>query len=475
MPNPSNSLPTVTSNIPRDLRLFLDRLRDWVGAQGVSELVTPAYLQSVGLLDANFNPTADEGVFYATPPPPTNLQVSTVEANALLTWDEPVYTGHAYTEVWASDTNDLADANVVLTAPGSIGVYAMGRDRTLYFWVRFVNVVNHEGAYNAVGGTVGTTLPKVDDLLTALNGAITEAELFSTLGARINLIDDPVTGIAATRATLTNDYYTSVSTDNAISSAVSTLATTVNGNTAAISTQATSIDGLSAQYTVKVDNNGYVTGYGLASTLINGTPTSEFIVRADRFAISSPGEVEIAPFVVTTTPTTLNGVAVPAGVYMSEAFIKNGAITNAKIGNATIDDAKIVSLTANKITAGSLSAGSYIRSTNYIAGSAGFNIPASGAAEFNNVTIRGGGSFGGALSAATGTFAGALSAATGTFAGALSAATGTFTGDLSAATGTFSGSLNVASAASGSRMEITDDVIKVFDGSTLRVKIGNLA
>jgi hypothetical protein len=68
-------------------------------------------------------------------------------------------------------------------------------------------------------------------------------------------------------------------------------------------------------------------------------------VNADRFAIGSPsGLTEIIPFIVQTTPTTLNGVSVPTGVYISEAYIRNGAIANAKIGNAAIDNAKIANL-----------------------------------------------------------------------------------------------------------------------------------
>ena len=41
--------------------------------------------------------------------------------------------------------------------------------------------------------------------------------------------------------------------------------------------------------------------------------------------------------------------------------------------------------------------------------------------------------------------------------------------------GTTQGSFNVQSAASGSRMVITNDAIEIYDGSTLRAKLGNLA
>jgi hypothetical protein len=119
---------------------------------------------------------------------------------------------------------------------------------------------------------------------------------------------------------------------------------------------ANSISGLSGQYTVKIDNGGYVSGFGLASTAaVNGTPASEFYVRADRFAVGYPGNTKVIPFVV-TSGETINGVNVPAGVYMDAAYIKNGTITNAKIGDGAIDNAKIANLSAAKINAGTIDA-----------------------------------------------------------------------------------------------------------------------
>ena len=131
----------------------------------------------------------------------------------------------------------------------------------------------------------------------------------------------------------------------------------------ALNTSAGSVNGLNAQYSVKIDNNGHVAGFGLSSTDVDGTPSSAFIVNADKFAIvhstdtsaqtNNPNAAHV-PFAVLQA-TTLNGVSVPAGVYMKQAFILNGAITNAKIGNAAIDNAKIASLSADKINAGTIS------------------------------------------------------------------------------------------------------------------------
>ena len=52
--------------------------------------------------------------------------------------------------------------------------------------------------------------------------------------------------------------------------------------------------------------------------------------------------------------------------------------------------------------------------------------------------------------------------------------TGTIDVSLVNVTGTSATGLDVKSAASGARMEITSQVIKIFDATTLRVKIGNL-
>ena len=216
-----------------------------------------------------------------------------------------------------------------------------------------------------------TGLSATADAVEALETTVTdETNGLSATAARVSAlettVDNETTGLSATASavgalttTVTNET-SGLSATNAIAtaaaSAVTTLSTTVGGNTTAISTQATSINGLSAQYTVKIDTNNYVTGFGLASTSVNGAPFSEFIVRADRFAIASSSQEEIIPFVVTTGESVLNGVTVPEGVYVKEAYIKNGAISNAKIGNAAVDDAKIASLSAGKITTGTLDA-----------------------------------------------------------------------------------------------------------------------
>lgn len=248
-------------------------------------------------------------------------------------------------------------------------------------------------------------------------------------------------------------------------------------------TRATQTGELYAKYGVKLDVNGYVTGWAMNN---NGS-TGDMIVLADRFAVGAPGGGNIVPFTVNTTPQTINGVYVPAGTYMDAAYIQNGTITNAKIANLAVDSAKIASVSADKVTAGSIAVGQHIQSAGYVAGSAGWRINGDGNAEFSNATVRGtvyatNGQFYGTLlgGAATGYSSGAgfyagspaagayqwrvgdpagsriewdganfnlvspqLTIANGnaSFGGSLNAASGTFSGALSGATGTFSGTL----------------------------------
>jgi hypothetical protein len=205
-----------------------------------------------------------------------------------------------------------------------------------------------------------------------------------------------------TTAQLQQNYYTKTQTDSAISSSATTLTSTFNNTltgyatTAALQTEATTRanadNSLFAQYTVKVDLNGYVSGFGLASTAVNSTPFSQFLVRADSFAVANPGGPGIAPatpFIVRTTTTTIGGQTVNPGVYITDAFIQNGTISSAKIANLAVDNAKIANVSADKFTAGSISVGQHIQSSGYVAGQAGWRINGNGDAEFSNVVVRG--------------------------------------------------------------------------------------
>ena len=342
----------------------------------------------------------------AVPPAPTGFQANGAYSQINLGWDYPAYSNHSHTEVHSHTSDSIGDATLLGIQSGRIFVDPVGSGATRYYWVRHVNTDSIAGPFNAAAGTAASTAPDVNHLLGVLTGAVTSSELATSLSTPIAKIDPLVTftgysssysggslvtrlgavensaanGVSSaqfnsevtTRANADSALSQSITTltstvagntsaisteqtarataDTALSQSISTVSTTVAGNTSSISTQATSINGLSGQYTVKIDLNGAVAGYGLASTTTAaGNIVSEFVVNADRFAIMRGGSntaTATVPFVVQASATTLNGESVPAGVYMADAFIKNGSIANAKIGT----------LNADKITAGSIAA-----------------------------------------------------------------------------------------------------------------------
>jgi predicted phage tail protein len=176
--------------------------------------------------------------------------------------------------------------------------------------------------------TISTTDPVigVSEALDFLQGEITESQLFQSLNDRIDLID------------------ASAAVSGSVNQRIEQTASELNGDIVAVeqtaSTNASNINGLEAQYTVKIDNNGSVAGFGLASTSNNDTSGgafSEFYVNADRFAITSESESGVyIPFIVQTSGTFNNGEFVPAGVYIEDAFIKNGDVETLKIGDNAV-------------------------------------------------------------------------------------------------------------------------------------------
>lgn len=150
---------------------------------------------------------------------------------------------------------------------------------------------------------------------------------------------------------------------------ITTAQSTADGNTAAVQAHARSINGLEAQYTVKVDVNGKVAGYGLATTPKNGTPESKFIVNADRFGIGATGKADIFPFTVDTRQNrvgvngelVVNGKAIVdrlnAGDIHGDKITANTLNANRlKAGSVTAREMAASSITADKLNVNNLSA-----------------------------------------------------------------------------------------------------------------------
>lgn len=269
------------------------------------------------------------------------------------------------TEQTARAAADTANANSISTLSAQVNHATTGLPAA---HASVVSEANTRATGDAVNANAITALSvQVNDGATGLPAAhaaiTTEASAratadtalsssISTLSAQVNNV---TTGLPAAMAAIQTEATARANADAAIASSISTLQTTVGGHTASISTHSTSINGLSASYTMKIDNNGVMSGFGVASSLIAGDlPTSQFLVNVDQFAIIAPGRtagtLASVPFAVLTTAQTINGVAFSPGVYFDGGSIVNGTITGNAIAAGTI--------AADKIAAGTITAAS---------------------------------------------------------------------------------------------------------------------
>ncbi|MPW68332.1 TipJ family phage tail tip protein [Moraxella catarrhalis] len=154
-------------------------------------------------------------------------------------------------------------------------------------------------------------------------------------------------GLASIKSSVANLERTLTTTNQSLAERINTVQTTLNGQTASIQQHAQSLNGLSAQWTLKVQSGGVVSGIGLASN--NGV--SDFAVRADKFYVASPQGNKKPMFSVITRPTTINGTTVPTGVYLNGDLLASGTISGDKIRANT-------QITAPNIRGGSINIGS---------------------------------------------------------------------------------------------------------------------
>ncbi|BAI75205.1 host specificity protein J (plasmid) [Azospirillum sp. B510] len=156
-------------------------------------------------------------------------------------------------------------------------------------------------------------------------------------GALAQRIDSLHASIGGISASLQNEITARANGEGSLAQSINTLNSAIGGNSASIQQIASTANGLSAQYTVKIDNNGWMSGFGLASypSGENGM-VAEFAVRADRFLIGIPTVASGVdhPFVI----GTVNGAP---RISMSSAFIQDASIDSAKIRDLAVDTMKL--------------------------------------------------------------------------------------------------------------------------------------
>jgi hypothetical protein len=168
----SSKLPFISSDIPRDLRSFLDRVRELLSGTGPERVVRAKDLISAGIATSGPAGTLIPGPPKVGPPSiPLNVSASGAIATIIITWDPPTYSGHAYAEIWTAPTNDINTAVLLAQSNSDIFSDAVGASVSRYYWVRFVSVGGLIGKFNSTAGTLGQTGDDPDYLMEVLSDA----------------------------------------------------------------------------------------------------------------------------------------------------------------------------------------------------------------------------------------------------------------------------------------------------------------
>lgn len=536
LPTPSNDLDAI--------RVFLQNVKEilevYEGIRGskFDQVVTWRDMFQNGMVDLTVSgtrftanptspfinlPTVSD---YTPPPAPTGFSVSSGMTTIILSWNAATYGNHAYTEVWRSDTNNLANALLIGTTNSFAYADSVGfTGSTKYYWIRFVSKMNVIGPYNnAIGtgsstGLVGTA--DLTDLIITANkiavGAITNTKIAD---AAIN--SQKLADLAVIASKLADNSVTTskISDASVVGAKLASLAVTAEKiATGAIDLGGTKITGLLAN--LNLDQITDATK--IADSLISNSKLSDLAVDAAKLANSSVTSTKIANLAVGTAAIQTAAItsALIANLAVGTAQIAEAAITSAKIkdlavGSAAIADAAIISAKIADLAVGTAAIDTAAITSAKIANLAVGNAAiANGAitnakigdlavdnAKIANATIVTGKIADAAITTAKIQDASITTAkietASITSALIVDAAitnakigdtiqSGDFvtgsggwriqkSGNAELNNATFRGTLDIKSASSGARTQITNSVIKVYDSTgAIRVKIGDLS
>ena len=202
-------------------------------------------------------------------------------------------------------------------------------------------------------GTVESSVSGNTSSINTLSQSLTTKE--RALSEQINTAKSELGG----RITqISNETRTLSNANRTIGEQINTVQTTLSGQRASIRNVERSVNGVRAIKAVTVDNNGFISGYGLMSDLQNGRVTSRFGINADQIYFGTTTNAK-KPFVFTTRTTTIDGVSYPAGAWLNSASIAHASINMLHIADS-------------------------IQSDNYVAGRQGWRLFKDGRFELNN-------------------------------------------------------------------------------------------
>lgn len=365
--------------------------------------------------------------------PDNNININAVPAfgGIDVTWSYPATYPYAvsYGILYRGELDNFFGAAEHAIVTGGFFYDKINEDKRYYYWIRLVSV--NGTIAEPVGPATAVAKPTIGQLIEDLTGQIDAGLLSQTLKNQLDQISilntnllneitdrqtgqttlaqamaDVEEGTADALTFFTSQVNSLTNADSAIVESIDLAAATLNGNIASVSTNLTAmiqeVDGqvtnIGALYTVNVNVNGLVGGFGIYN---NGS-----VIQAgfdvDEFYVGKTQANKRKPFIIS------GGV-----VYIDEAAIEKLTFTKLRSadGSFIVADGKVK---ADYLNVKGLTV------TNNL-GQVSFAVDVNGDS-------------------------------------------------------TFGGTLNIKSAASGERVEQTNQVYKVIDaGGVVRVKLGNLA
>lgn len=207
--NNRKSLPGIPANIDPSLRPLLQALVEQVemaagnrgpaGQQfvtldqldsiGAVKITNKAALQSVGISPSTVVPV-NAVVTVSQPQKPEAPKATGGKTAIVLEWDYPSYEGHAFTEIWRSPDNDIANAVLVAREPQFIFSDPVTPGETYYYWFRHIGVDGKQGPWHNSTPIEGTTNKLGTDAITVTKLSSFAADIGTVTAGVLKSADD---------------------------------------------------------------------------------------------------------------------------------------------------------------------------------------------------------------------------------------------------------------------------------------------
>ena len=183
-----SNLPTISSNVDKDLRIWTDRVREILEGKG-GFVVSRDALIGAGVISGTpgggigppggVNPTDPVIIPIFVPPKPAYLKAAGGWAYINLEWETPPYYGHDRTLIYRVEGEVALDAPVEsdLTFVAGINGFAsvwsdnVGTGKTFTYFIRYQNLLDQKGPWSE--GAFTSTAIDVEEALNALSNALT--------------------------------------------------------------------------------------------------------------------------------------------------------------------------------------------------------------------------------------------------------------------------------------------------------------